>query len=115
MRIIDLHPEEDREEVQRNFSTLLEVGHVETERRMKKRDGQLIWVSWRIVMTSDQFSLGYCQDITERKEAEEIRSQMEAQLRQAQKMEALGRWREASPMISTTFSGSSWATRNWQS
>ena len=90
MRIIDLHPEEDREEVQRNFSTLLEVGHVETERRMKKRDGQLIWVSWRIVMTSDQFSLGYCQDITERKEAEEIRSQMEAQLRQAQKMEALG-------------------------
>jgi PAS domain S-box-containing protein len=91
MNILDLHPEEDREEVLREFSTLLEAGHVETECRMKKYDGQLIWVSLRAVMTSDQLSLSYCQDITDRKRAEEQRKKLEEQLFQSQKMESVGR------------------------
>jgi PAS domain S-box-containing protein len=70
MHIRDLHPKEDRGEVLRKFTALLETGHVETEMRMKKRDGQIIWVSLHVVMTSDRLSLGYCQDITERKTVE---------------------------------------------
>ena len=70
MHILDLHLGKDREEVLRYFATLLEVGHIETESRMKRCDGKPIWVSLHTVMTSDQLSLGYCQDITERKMAE---------------------------------------------
>ena len=69
MDILDLHPEDDRGEVLSNFATLLKVGHLEIERLMKKRDGQLIWVSLCTVMTSDQLSLGYCRDITEQRHA----------------------------------------------
>lgn len=90
MNIVDLHPEEDREEVLNDLATLLEVGHVEIERRMKKSNEQLIWVSLRVVMTPDRLSFGYCQDISERKQMEEGRARTEAQLRQAQKMESLG-------------------------
>jgi signal transduction histidine kinase len=58
---------------------------------MKKRNEQLIWVSLRAVMTPDQLSFAYCQDISERKQMEEDRSRVEVQLRQAQKMESVGR------------------------
>jgi len=67
MHIMDLHPEGERDKFLRNFATLLETGHVETEIRAKRCDGQIIWVSLHVVMTSDRLSLGYCQDITERK------------------------------------------------
>jgi PAS domain S-box-containing protein len=67
MHILDLHPEYDREEVLREFATLLETGHVETELRAKKCDGQIIWVSLHVVMALDELSIGYCQDITERR------------------------------------------------
>lgn len=67
MHILDLHPEDDRDVVLREFTTLRNKGGVETELRMKKKDGQIIWVSLHVVMLSDCFSLGYCQDITERR------------------------------------------------
>ncbi len=70
MNVLDLHPEDDHEEVLSTFAVLQKVGHVGTECRMKKRDGQMIWVSLHAAMTSDGVSLGYCQDITERKGAE---------------------------------------------
>ncbi len=90
MNILALHPEEDRDEALKDFAALLERGHMETERRMKIWNGQLIWVSLRVVMTPDQLFFGYCQDISERKLLEEERARTEAQLRQAQKMESLG-------------------------
>ena len=67
MNILDLHPEDEREKVLREFANLLKTGHVETEIRMKKCNGQIIWVSLHVVMTSERLSLGYCQDITERR------------------------------------------------
>ncbi len=91
MNSLDLHPEEDREEIRNDIATLLQVGHMESERRMKKSNGQLIWVSLRVVMISNQLAFGYCQDISERKQMEEDRSRVDAQLRQAQKMESVGR------------------------
>ena len=67
MHIMDLPPDGDRDEVLREFTTLLDTGRVETELRMKKRDGHIIWVSLHIVMLSERLSLGYCQDITEKR------------------------------------------------
>ena len=90
MTILDLHPEEDREKALRSFAALLEKGRVAGEYRVKKRDGSLTWVSLHAVMITGQLSLAYCQDISERKQAEEERLVIEKQFRQAQKMEALG-------------------------
>ena len=81
MNIMDLHPEDDREEVLSSFATLLRVGHLRIERRMKKCDGKLIWVSLCVVMTSDQLSLGYCQDITEQRHAAEELGESETKFR----------------------------------
>ena len=54
-----------------------------------------VWVDWQLVpeFSSDgkvQAVIASARDITERKRAEEERASMEAQLRQAQKMEAIG-------------------------
>ena len=81
MHIMDLHPEDDREEVLSHFATLLKVGQLRIECRMKKCDGQLIWVSLCTVMSSDQFSLGYCQDITEQRHAAEALRESETKFR----------------------------------
>ena len=67
MNILDLHPEDEREKVLHTFATLLKTGHVETEIRAKRYEGQIIWVSLHVAMTSDRLSLGYFEDITERR------------------------------------------------
>ncbi|MDR3557401.1 MAG: response regulator [Syntrophobacteraceae bacterium] len=90
MNIVSLHPEEDRPKVLLDFSSLLEKGRIEGEYRLKRRDGGLVWVWLQAVMTADRRSLGYIRDITETRRSEEERTRVETQLRQAQKMEALG-------------------------
>lgn len=81
LHILDLHPEEDRAEALKAFSTLMETGHVETEFRLKKSNGDVIWVSLHAARPADQFVLGYCQDISERKRAEEALRQSEEKYR----------------------------------
>ncbi len=90
MHTTDLHPMEDRELVLRDFETLVREGSFEAEHRMVKRNGQVIWVLLNVVMLDDQQSLAYLRDITAQRRAEEEKARTEAQLRQAQKMEALG-------------------------
>ncbi len=70
LRIEDLHPEEDREDVFRTFSELTRHGRIEGGYRFRKKDGSLIWVSIHAAMMSDELSLAYCSDITERKQIE---------------------------------------------
>ena len=90
MRVTDIHPNEELESVQRDFETLARTGHVEAEHRLRRKDGRVVRVMISAVQLGDGLSLAYLQDITERKRAEEENARVEAQLRQAQKMEALG-------------------------
>jgi len=71
MRTMDIHFEEDRETVLQAHATLVKEGHSESEYRLKRRDGNVIWVSLRAVRLQDGGSLAYCQDITERKQTAE--------------------------------------------
>ena len=69
MHILDLHPEEDRQELGREFALLLQQGRVDLETRMLRADGRLFWVSLRAVMLDDKHAIGYFQDITSLKMA----------------------------------------------
>ena len=59
------------------------------ENRYRHRDGRYRWLSWTAV-PDDRFIHAVGQDITAEKEAAEALSRAEEQLRQAQKMEAVG-------------------------
>jgi PAS domain S-box-containing protein len=65
------------------------------EHQLVRKDGKPIWVSVkaRTVRNPDGTVLYYegtCENITERKQAEEERAKLQSQLRQSQKMEAIG-------------------------
>ncbi|NLH50894.1 MAG: PAS domain S-box protein [Myxococcales bacterium] len=76
---------------------LMEHGEVKDfELRLRRKDGSSFAVSCnsrlhRDEKTGNQWIDGVIKDITERKQAEENRRQLEEQLRQSQKMEAVGR------------------------
>ncbi len=67
-----------------------------TECRMRRKDGTIILTENTVTTMRDEPATGKSivtavRDITERKQAQDAREQLEAQLRQAQKMEAVGR------------------------
>ncbi|MFN8187860.1 MAG: PAS domain-containing protein [Gaiellales bacterium] len=71
-------------------------GSYRSEYRLISRDGRTIWVRDEAVIVDDPTlhgptAQGYLLDITEQKRAEEELHRSEEQLRQAQKMEAIGR------------------------
>lgn len=84
---------EDREK----FFELVALQDVITgfECQVKRKDGSIAWISLSARSTRDdsgkvQHVDGYCVDITAQKKAEEEKLKLEEQLRQSQKMEALG-------------------------
>jgi PAS domain S-box-containing protein len=84
--------EEDRNRVIRDLQNGRKV--VGQEFRFKKKDGGIIsglFSAETILLKSQRCILSSINDITERKRAEEEKDKMEAQLLQAQKMEAVGR------------------------
>ncbi len=70
MRIADIHAAEDQEALRQDLAKLLAEGRLEGEKRLKKRDGQLIWVLLRAATLGGGRSMAYCQDITDRKNTE---------------------------------------------
>jgi PAS domain S-box-containing protein len=90
------HPE-DLERDQKEFGDLLsgksELIHL--EKRYIRKDGETIWVNVNVALIRDAAgqplrTVATVEDITERKKMEKEQALVEAQLRQAQKLEALG-------------------------
>ncbi len=81
----------------------MEVNHtpgVSLEKRYRTKSGRLVWASLRLSVVyeadgSPQFVIGAVADITERKQAEAEKEKLEAQNRQLQKSESLGRMARA--------------------
>jgi PAS domain S-box-containing protein len=72
-----------------------EIDSYQLDKRYVKKDGEIIWVNMIAAITKDEtgkplHALVMAEDITEVKMAEENRQHLEGQLRQAQKMEAIG-------------------------
>jgi PAS domain S-box-containing protein len=89
-----LHPE-DREWVLQATQALLEPnGSFDAEYRMLRPDGSVYWLHSRafpILKDGRVYRIaGVAADVTERKHAERVRLDLERQLRQAQKLEAVG-------------------------
>ena len=72
-----------------------EIDSYQLDKRYVKKDGEIIWVNMIAAISKDEagkplHALIMVEDITEVKMAEKNRQRLEAQLRQAQKMEAIG-------------------------
>jgi len=71
MSIPDILFNEDIEEGMQHFKKLNEFGSAYGEFRFLTKNGTIIWVSVATAKISDDLLLGFCEDITERKKAEE--------------------------------------------
>ncbi len=86
---------EDQDRVARAFNTKAASGDYDETYRITRPDGSSRWIRDRGFPISDDTGkvyriAGIAEDITESKEAEEERIHLESQLRQVQKMEAIG-------------------------
>jgi PAS domain S-box-containing protein len=86
---------EDSEKVARAFAALFDgSGVYDVEYRIQHKDGHWIWINDFAYTTAMQDGIrlahGVFSDVTARKRAEEARDQLEMQLRQSQKMDAIG-------------------------
>jgi PAS domain S-box-containing protein len=71
MNISDLLPADNLDDGLQQFNTLLETGHFYGETRYRQKSGEIRWGSVASVKISDTVFLGFYNNITERKEAEE--------------------------------------------
>ena len=90
-----LHPDERLVVLARHEAAFEARAPFEMDYRLQRADGEFRWMSAHAVPRFDANGgfagyIGTCIDITERRRAEEMRQRLEAQLRQSQKMEAMG-------------------------
>jgi hypothetical protein len=93
--VLGVFHESEREAVQRDVALCLEeLGRARSwEARKVRKDGTVLWVreTAKAVPRADgPIVLIACEDISERKQADADKERLEAQLRQSQKMEAMG-------------------------
>ncbi|MFI5075753.1 MAG: PAS domain S-box protein [Vicinamibacteria bacterium] len=90
-----LHPDERLVVLARHEAAVEAHAPFQMDYRLQRADGEYRWMSAHAVPRFDAHGgfagyIGTCVDITERRRAEEMRQRLEAQLRQSQKMEAMG-------------------------
>ncbi|MGH7993054.1 MAG: PAS domain S-box protein, partial [Limisphaerales bacterium] len=71
LRTVDIHPEEDRELILQAHAALATQKQVRGELRLKTKNGDVIWGLLQAVVVEGGLTMGFCQDITERKRVEE--------------------------------------------
>lgn len=91
MSITDLLVPESRAEGLASFRQLKDRGRAYIEVRFSTKTGEIRWWSVAGVKLSDTRYLGFTNDITARKKAEDNQQHLQEQLLQAQKMESVGR------------------------
>lgn len=98
VRFSELTHPDDREEDWKLFDRAVkdQSRSYNNEKRYVRKDGSVVWVRLSASFIRDESgrpvrSVAVCEDITERKNAEEEREQLQEQLLQAQKMESIGR------------------------
>jgi PAS domain S-box-containing protein len=89
-----IHPD-DKDRVLRAYFNGASVGALEERHRIVRPDGEVRWVQGRTVPVKNEAGETYriaslLEDVTKRVEAERLQRSLEEQLRQAQKMEAIG-------------------------
>jgi PAS domain S-box-containing protein len=88
--------DEDRERMREAFLRLAQEGGFDEEYRIVRPDGEVRWIHDRAFPVRDvagrlERVVGIAEDVTAHHEAETRRRELEEQLRQSQKMEAIGR------------------------
>ena len=93
MRIPDVEAAERPEETGRHIQRIMETGGDRFESRHKRKDGRIIDIEISVTYTKvgKERLFVFLRDISERKRMEQERLNLEEQLRQSQKMEAIGR------------------------
>lgn len=92
---IDVVAPEDRQIARESMRRLAETGAAESEYRIVRPGGEIRWIRERKQLIRDKDGRvlrmgGLVTDITEARKAQEERQRLESQLRQTQKMEAIG-------------------------
>ena len=92
MGISDLDIDESATEVAGHLLSLAREGRCRFETRHRRKDGRIIdvEVSAQHQTSGSEYIVAFLRDITERKQAEQEKSALQAQLLQAQKMESIG-------------------------
>lgn len=93
MTVDQIDADEDAKQVPGRMKRLMEQGHLTFETRHKCKNGTLISVevsAWQVTWDGQLVIMSICRDITDRKLAEKEKKQLQTQLMQAQKMEAIG-------------------------
>ncbi len=71
LNVADAVMPEDRAETMADFALLRREGRLQREYRLRRVDGQPVWVLWSAVAVTEQRLMAFCVDITERKAAGE--------------------------------------------
>ncbi len=93
LSVFDLDPELPRDIWPKRWEEIKKLGSITLERMHRTKEGELFPVevtSNHIEHGGREYDVVFLRDITERKRAEDVLRQSEEQLRQAQKMEAVG-------------------------